>query len=98
MKDGQPENIHMQFGNLVAQVCNNKGLPLPMATEFNMHKGRFRLHMHYDERIARHVTATAQVILREILDALEQKDVELAKNMIKKEIEVKPWLQKSLQK
>ena len=59
-----------------------------MATEFNVNSGDFRMHMHYDERIARHVAATAKVVMREILDALEQKDVELAKKMIKKEIEV----------
>jgi hypothetical protein len=89
MKDGKPENIHMQFGNLVAHTCQTRGLPLPMATEFNMQKGGFRLHLgKFDPVVARSVAKTGQVVLREILDALEQKDIELAKTMIEKELKV----------
>lgn len=86
MKNDLPDNVHTKFGVMIEQICAAKGLPLPMATEFNMIRGSFRLHMNYDERIARHLTASAKVVMREILDALDQKDVELAKTMIKKEI------------
>jgi hypothetical protein len=87
MKDGKPENIHMQFGNLVEQTCRSRGLPMPMATEFNMHKGGFRLHLgKFDPNVARQVAKTGQVVLREILDCLNQKDIELAKTMIQKEL------------
>jgi hypothetical protein len=85
MKDGKPENIHMQFGKLVEHTCRSRGLPLPMATEFNLYdRGWFRLHLV----VARSVAKTGQVVLREILECLNQKDIELAKTMIEKELKV----------
>lgn len=88
MKDGKLENIHMQFGNLVEHTCRSRGLPLPMATEFNLYeRGWFRLHLgKFDPVVARCVAKTGQVVLREILECLHQKDIELAKTMIEKEI------------
>lgn len=88
MKDGKPENKYMQLNCMIASVCAERGLPLPMATEFNMTKGGMRMYMPYDPKIARYVTQTAQVVLREIMYALEQQDIELAKKMVQKEIEV----------
>ncbi len=89
MKDGKPENKYMQLNGMIASVCAERGLPLPMATEFNMTKGGMRMYMPYDPNIARHVAETGKVILREIMDALEQNDVQLAKKMLTKEIPCK---------
>lgn len=84
MKDGQPENKFMQMGNLIASVCSERNMSLPMATEFKL-GGTFR--MHPGKVDMRHVTAAGKVILREIQECLEQKDIELAKKMLAKEIE-----------